>query len=66
MAPVNMSEETERSSTARNFLFEAVVASNLNLPDGMSAILDAETDTGVSVGRYSIWIECKRIRNKKN
>ena len=60
--PVNAAEETPDSTTARNFLFEATVAARANRPDkGIAAILDAKSDTGISIDGKKIWVECKRI-----
>lgn len=60
--PINAYEETPRSTTARNFLFEAVVAARLHRPaKGAIAILDAPSDTGVRFSGQKLWIECKRL-----
>lgn len=60
--PINAVEETPDSTTARNFLFEATVAARANRPDkGITAILDAKSDTGISIDGKKIWVECKRI-----
>lgn len=60
--PVNAAEETPDSTTARNFLFEATVAARANRPDkGIATMLDAKTDTGISLDGKKIWVECKRI-----
>lgn len=64
--PINLGEETPTSSTARNFLFEALVAARLHAPaQGASAILDAASDTGVLFNGTRIWIECKRVTSEK-
>jgi len=60
--PINAAEETPVSTAARNFLFEAVTAAKAHRPEhGVEAILNARTDTGISVGRNKIWVECKRV-----
>lgn len=60
--PINGVSETAESSVARNFLFEAAVAAKAHRPDrGVEAILDARSDTGISLGGYKIWVECKRV-----
>jgi hypothetical protein len=65
--PINAAEETPKSTTARNFLFEATVAARANRPNnGVKAILDAESDTGISIEGKKIWVECKRIMTADN
>lgn len=60
--PINATDETPESTTARNFLFEASVAARAHRPDlGVEAILDASSDTGIRIDGKNIWIECKRI-----
>lgn len=60
--PINAAEETPRSTTARNFLFEATVAARSHRPEnGVDVILDAESDTGFRIGGKKVWVECKRI-----
>jgi len=60
--PINAHEETPKSTTARNFLFEATVASRAHRPGmGVEAILDAESDTGIRIDTKKLWVECKRI-----
>jgi len=60
--PINAAEEAPASTSARNFLFEVVVAAKSHRPaKGVEAILDAESDTGISVNGKKIWVECKRI-----
>ncbi len=60
--PINAYDETPESTTARNFLFEAVVAARLHRPTkGATAILDAPSDTGVRFSGHKMWIECKRV-----
>ncbi|MBU2965906.1 hypothetical protein Q4508_05440 [Amphritea sp. 2_MG-2023] len=60
--PVNSSDETSKSTTARNFLFEALFSAKFHRPDsGVKAILNAESDTGIQIDKYKIWVECKRI-----
>jgi hypothetical protein len=60
--PINAADETSGSTTARNFLFEAIVAAKAHRPDmGITAILDAKSDTGIRINGKRIWIECKRV-----
>ncbi len=62
--PINSSAETPKSTTARNFLFEALFAAKVHRPEfGVKAILNAESDTGIKFDKYKIWVECKRISN---
>lgn len=63
--PIKLEQETPTSATARNFLFEALVAARLHAPaQGAYAILDAPSDTGVLYSGNKIWIECKRVTSK--
>jgi len=60
--PINAADETPDSTAARNFLFEAAVAAKAHRPDrGVIAILDARSDTGISLNGKKIWVECKRV-----
>jgi hypothetical protein len=60
--PINASDETPDSSTARNFLFEVASAAKVHRPDkGIEAIFDARSDTGVNLNGTKLWIECKRV-----
>jgi hypothetical protein len=60
--PVNAADETPDSTAARNFLFEAAVAAKVHRPDkGIEAILDARSDTGISLSGKKLWVECKRV-----
>lgn len=60
--PPNSIEETPEKSSARNFIFEAVVASILHRPDQQSfAMLDAASDTGFIFASRKVWVECKRV-----
>lgn len=60
--PLNAVEETPKSTSARNALFEAVVAARAHRPEsGVEAILDAESDTGIAIDGKSLWVECKRV-----
>lgn len=62
--PIFSSEETPKSTKARNFLFEAAVAARLHQPErSMLTILDSISDTGVEFNNKKIWIECKRVTN---
>jgi len=65
--PINSFEETAKSTTARNFLFEATFAAKVHKPErGIMAILDAESDTGIQVDNEKIWVECKRVTTTEN
>jgi len=60
--PIRASDESPKSSAARNYLFEAIVAAKAHMPSrGVTAILDAMSDTGISFQRKKLWVECKRI-----
>jgi hypothetical protein len=60
--PINLASETNGSSTARNFIFEALVASRSHRPkNGIETISDSLSDTGFRINNKSIWVECKRI-----
>lgn len=60
--PIRRQDEQPHTTIARNFLFEALVAARLHHPArGISALLDAKTDTGFKAGNTKVWIECKRI-----
>ena len=60
--PIYASDEIQKSTKARNFLFEAATAARLHRPrSGIEAILAADSDTGVCIGKSKVWIECKRV-----
>lgn len=60
--PVNAADETQKSTTARNYLFEATLAARAHRPDkGVETILDAKSDTGIIIGHKKLWVECKRV-----
>jgi len=60
--PVKRQDEQPRSTVARNFLFEALVAARMHHPNrGIRALFNAKTDTGFRVGNTRVWVECKRI-----
>jgi len=60
--PINILDETPDSTAARNFLFEAAVAAKAHRPNkGIEAIFDATSDTGISVNKRKLWVECKRV-----
>ncbi|WP_428035988.1 hypothetical protein [Amphritea sp.] len=64
--PENLFDETPKSTRARNFIFEAVMAAKTHKPTRhCSAILDAETDTGIRFEKSSVWVECKRVTTEK-
>ena len=59
--PIDASDETSNSTTARNFLFEAMVAARSHRPQiGVEAILNTNSDTGIKIDKKKLWIECKR------
>lgn len=63
--PIYAANESPKSTTARNFLFEVVVAARAHRPSKhIQAILDAKSDTGIRVGGKKLWIECKRITSQ--
>jgi hypothetical protein len=60
--PINSAEETPKSTSARNFLFEATLAARAHRPEkGVETIFNAETDTGIQIENKKLWIECKRV-----
>lgn len=60
--PIHSAEESGATSTARNFIFEALVAARCHTPNcTVNAILDAQSDTGIKIRNKKIWVECKRI-----
>ena len=60
--PVNSAEETSKSTVARNFIFEALVAARCHAPSSsVEVIFNAKSDTGIRIENKKIWIECKRI-----
>lgn len=60
----DIADETDNSSIARNFLFEAVVAAKFHCPNqGVHTFLDAPSDTGLTYLSRRIFVECKRIRS---
>jgi hypothetical protein len=60
--PVHLQNETEKSSSPRNYLFEAVTAARLHRPEnGSLTIFDSPSDTGFKLLHSSIWVECKRL-----
>lgn len=60
--PINSVDESQNSSSARNFMFEALMAARSHRPQsGVEAILDADSDTGVKINNKKVWVECKRI-----
>lgn len=64
--PLTSISEKAKTSTARNYLFEAFVAARCHRPSrGVSCILDASSDTGIKIEDKKIWIECKRITSQK-
>ena len=64
--PLNASDETPSSTTARNSIFEVLVAAKFHKPHkGISTIFASPSDTGFIVDRKKIWVECKRVTNDK-
>jgi hypothetical protein len=64
--PVNAAQETSKSTVARNYIFEALVAARCHAPSSsITSILDAKSDTGIEVKNKKIWIECKRVTSIK-
>jgi len=60
--PINSASETSASSTARNFIFEALVAARSHRPErGVETIFDSASDTGFRIKGKNVWVECKRI-----
>lgn len=60
--PIKASDETEISTTARNYLFEVIVAAKAHNPSrDVTAILDAKSDTGIKFHNKKLWVECKRV-----
>jgi len=60
--PIRASDESVKSTTARNYLFEAILAARAHRPSqGIEAILDAKSDTGISFKENKFWVECKRV-----
>lgn len=60
--PEHAADENINSTQARNLLFEAAVAAKLHIPEkGINCIFNAKSDTGVKLGKYKLWIECKRL-----
>lgn len=60
--PINLASETSDSSTARNFIFEALVAARSHRPEkGVETIFDCISDTGFRIQGKNVLVECKRI-----
>jgi hypothetical protein len=60
--PINSADETSRSTTARNFIFEAIVAARFHRPiNGISTIFNSASDTAINIDGSRVYIECKRI-----
>ncbi len=60
--PIRASDESVKSTTARNYLFEAILAARAHRPpQGIEAILDAKSDTGIRYKGNKYWVECKRV-----
>jgi len=64
--PLDSALENSNTVEARNFIFEALVAAKMHYPEGnINTIFSSETDTGIYVGKRSIWIECKRVTSER-
>jgi len=64
--PINSTDESTNSSSARNFMFEALTSARSHRPQrGVEAILDADSDTGIEIQNKKVWVECKRITSIK-
>ena len=64
--PIESATETSKSTTARNFIFEATTAARFHNPkNGLSSMLNAESDSGIYFEKNKIWVECKRITTIK-
>lgn len=62
--PPDAQNESENSSTARNFLFEAVLAAKTHCPNqGVHVTFDSPGDSGLVFHSRRIAIECKRLRS---
>jgi ribosomal silencing factor RsfS len=62
--PINSAEESDKSSAARNFIFEALVAARLHRPNnGVKTIFNSTSDTGIKIDKHNIYIECKRLKS---
>jgi hypothetical protein len=60
--PINAADEKPESTTARNFLFEAVVCAKAHSPDrGIQAIFNTPSDAGILISERKLWVECKRL-----
>lgn len=65
--PINAANESPKSTTARNYIFEVVVAARAHRPKaGIQAILNARSDTGIKIENSKLWIECKRVTTAEN
>ncbi len=65
--PLNAEDEKPKTTEARNFIFEALVAAKFHNPEqNIFTILTASTDTAVMYEKKKIWIECKRVTSEKN
>lgn len=63
--PINLKDETSTSTTARNFIFEALVAARGHNPErSVYSNFDALSDTGLIIDEKHIWIECKRLSSE--
>ncbi|KAF3982368.1 MAG: hypothetical protein HFP78_02190 [Methylococcales symbiont of Hymedesmia sp. n. MRB-2018] len=64
--PIELATETAKSTTARNFIFEATTAARFHNPKkGISSLLNTVSDTGIHFEKNKIWVECKRITTIK-
>jgi hypothetical protein len=60
--PINSADETSKSTSSRNYIFEALMAARSHHPHrGVNTMLNTESDTGITIKKKKLWIECKRI-----
>lgn len=60
--PFDLANEKNESSTARNFLFEAIVAAKFHRPGlGMVALINPNSDSGFMAGNRTVFVESKRL-----
>ncbi|VAW14007.1 hypothetical protein MNBD_BACTEROID01-136 [hydrothermal vent metagenome] len=65
--PLNAEDEKPKTSEARNFIFEALVAAKFHNPkQNLSTILSTSSDTAIKFENKNIFIECKRVTSEKN
>jgi hypothetical protein len=63
--PEAVTDETDKSNAARNYLFEVLVSSRMHNPSkGVFVDFTSKTDSAVNFLQKSYLIECKRIQSK--